>query len=42
MLLPPSAFFIIACIIWYIRRRRPEQVEQPEFEVRAESEHESR
>ena len=34
MLLPPSAFFIIAGIIWYIRRRRPEQVERPEFYVR--------
>jgi Na+-transporting NADH:ubiquinone oxidoreductase subunit D len=33
MLLPPSAFFIIAGIIWYIRRERPEQVEKPEFEL---------
>ena len=33
MLLPPSAFFIIAGIIWYIRRKRPEQVEKPEFEL---------
>ena len=32
MLLPPSAFFIIGVLIWYIRSRRPEQVEQPEFE----------
>ena len=32
MLLPPSAFFIIAGIIWYIRRKRPEQVEKPEFQ----------
>lgn len=31
MLLPPSAFFIIGGIIWYIRRKRPEQVENPEF-----------
>jgi Na+-transporting NADH:ubiquinone oxidoreductase subunit D len=34
MLLPPSAFFIIAGIIWYIRRKRPEQVEKPEFPIR--------
>jgi len=34
MLLPPSAFFIIALIIWLIRTRRPQQVEQPEFRVR--------
>jgi Na+-transporting NADH:ubiquinone oxidoreductase subunit D len=31
MLLPPSAFFIIGGIIWFIRRKRPEQVESPEF-----------
>jgi len=35
MLLPPSAFFIIGGIIWFIRRRRPQQVEQPEFGLRA-------
>ena len=35
MLLPPSAFFIIGGIIWFIRRRRPQQVEQPEFSLRA-------
>ena len=34
MLLPPSAFFIIGGIIWYIRRKRPQQVEQPEFTLR--------
>ena len=33
MLLPPSAFFIIACIIWYIRRKRPEQIEKPQFKI---------
>ena len=33
MLLPPSAFFIIGGIIWYIRRRRPQQVEKPEFRL---------
>lgn len=38
MLLPPSAFFIIAGIIWYIRRKRPEQLEQPEFQSRIEPE----
>jgi len=36
MLLPPSAFFIIGGLIWYIRRRRPRQVEEPEFTLRAE------
>ncbi len=34
MLLPPSAFFIIGGIIWYIRRKRPQQVEKPEFTMR--------
>jgi Na+-transporting NADH:ubiquinone oxidoreductase subunit D len=38
MLLPPSAFFIIGGIIWFIRRRRPQQVEQAEFSLRARSE----
>jgi Na+-transporting NADH:ubiquinone oxidoreductase subunit D len=28
LLLPPSAFFIIGCIIWLIRIYRPEQVEK--------------
>lgn len=37
MLLPPSAFFIIACIIWFIRRRRPEQIEKPEFQIRVKA-----
>lgn len=34
MLLPPSAFFIIGGIIWFIRRKRPQQVEEPEFSLR--------
>ena len=34
MLLPPSAFFIIGGIIWFVRRRRPRQVELPEFSLR--------
>jgi len=38
MLLPPSAFFIIGGIIWYIRRRRPQQVEKPEFTLRESGE----
>ncbi len=38
MLLPPSAFFIIAGIIWFIRRKRPEQVEKPAFHIRVENE----
>jgi Na+-transporting NADH:ubiquinone oxidoreductase subunit D len=36
MLLPPSAFFIIGGIIWLIRRRRPRQVEKPEYSLRAD------
>lgn len=28
LLLPPSAFFIIGCVIWLIRTYRPEQVEK--------------
>jgi Na+-transporting NADH:ubiquinone oxidoreductase subunit D len=32
MLLPPSAFFIIGLLIWAIRRRKPDQVEKPDFE----------
>lgn len=35
MLLPPSAFFIIGGIIWFIRRKRPQQVEKAEFALRA-------
>ena len=31
MLLPPSAFFIIGFLIWIIRSRKTEQVEQPDF-----------
>jgi Na+-transporting NADH:ubiquinone oxidoreductase subunit D len=38
MLLPPSAFFIIAGIIWYIRHKHPTQVEKPEFSARFEAE----
>ncbi len=32
MLLPPSAFFIIGFLIWAIRKRKPDQVEKPDFE----------
>jgi Na+-transporting NADH:ubiquinone oxidoreductase subunit D len=32
LLLPPSAFFIIGFLIWVIRSRKREQVEQPDFE----------
>ena len=32
MLLPPSAFFIIGFLIWLVRSRKPEQVEQPDFD----------
>ena len=38
MLLPPSAFFIIGGIIWFVRRRRPQQVEKPEFSLRPREE----
>lgn len=38
MLLPPSAFFIIGGLIWLIRRRRPQQVEQAEFSLRSKPE----
>jgi Na+-transporting NADH:ubiquinone oxidoreductase subunit E len=38
MLLPPSAFFIIGGIIWLIRRRRPQQVEKPDFSLQDERE----
>lgn len=33
LLLPPSAFFIIGFLIWVIRSRKKEQVEQPDFET---------
>ena len=42
MLLPPSAFFIIGGIIWFIRRKRPEQVENPEFTVNPDEQAESK
>ncbi len=38
MLLPPSAFFIIGVIIWVIRSKRPNQVEQPEYRIQREAE----
>ena len=31
-MLPPSAFFIIGFMIWYLRRTKPEQVEKLDFE----------
>jgi Na+-transporting NADH:ubiquinone oxidoreductase subunit D len=31
MLLPPSAFFIIGLLIWWLRSWKSEQVEEPEF-----------
>jgi Na+-transporting NADH:ubiquinone oxidoreductase subunit D len=42
MLLPPSAFFIIGCIIWIIRARRPEQVDRSEFQINATVQEERR
>lgn len=37
MLLPPSAFFLIAMIIWLIRSRKTEQQEQAEFQINDET-----
>ena len=42
MLLPPSAFFIIGVIIWVIRSKRPNQVEQPEYRIHGEAEGDGR
>lgn len=33
MLLPPSAFFIIAMIIWAIRSWKPQQIEAPDYQI---------
>jgi Na+-transporting NADH:ubiquinone oxidoreductase subunit D len=33
MLLAPSAFFIIGLAIWGLRAWKPEQVEDPEYEI---------
>ena len=33
MLLSPSAFFLIGLFIWAIRAWKPEQVEEPEYEI---------
>jgi Na+-transporting NADH:ubiquinone oxidoreductase subunit D len=38
MLLPPSAFFIIGFLIWAIRTRRTEQVEESEFRIQTAGE----
>ena len=38
LLLPPSAFFIIGLIIWVLRSLNPEQVEENEFKIKANSE----
>jgi Na+-transporting NADH:ubiquinone oxidoreductase subunit D len=35
MLLPPSAFFIIALLIWVIRSFRKQQVENPDYQIHA-------
>ncbi|WP_339756572.1 NADH:ubiquinone reductase (Na(+)-transporting) subunit D [uncultured Hoeflea sp.] len=35
MQLAPSAFFILGLLVWLVRILRPEQVEQPEFRLRA-------
>jgi Na+-transporting NADH:ubiquinone oxidoreductase subunit D len=36
MLLPPSAFFIIAGIIWYLRREKPESADEVETQKAGE------
>jgi len=36
MLLPPSAFFLIGVIIWWIRSKKPDQVERPEYGIQEE------
>jgi len=33
MLLPPSAFFIIGLLIWAVRSWKPEQVENPDYQI---------
>ncbi len=33
MLLAPSAFFIVGALVWVVRNRRPEQFEEPEFQI---------
>jgi Na+-transporting NADH:ubiquinone oxidoreductase subunit D len=33
LLLPPSAFFIIAMLIWLVRTWKPEQQEKSEFKI---------
>ncbi|MGE4532770.1 MULTISPECIES: NADH:ubiquinone reductase (Na(+)-transporting) subunit D [Halomonas] len=38
LLLPPSAFFIIGMIIWVLRSLNPEQVEENEFRMKANTE----
>ncbi|WP_227428823.1 NADH:ubiquinone reductase (Na(+)-transporting) subunit D [Psychrobacter sp. I-STPA6b] len=37
LLLPPSAFFIIALFITLVRLKKPEQVEEPEFVIKPQS-----
>ena len=38
-LLPPSSFFIIGFLIWWIRAIRPSQTEAPDFELKTHSAH---
>ncbi|MDY7115257.1 NADH:ubiquinone reductase (Na(+)-transporting) subunit D [Halomonas sp. SSL-5] len=38
LLLPPSAFFIIGMFIWVLRSLNPEQVEENEFKMKANTE----
>ena len=38
LLLPPSAFFLIVMIIWVLRSLNPEQVEENEFKIKANTE----
>lgn len=36
LLLPPSAFFIIGLLIWFIRTIKPAQVEEPSYKIHEE------
>ncbi|MEM9224645.1 MAG: NADH:ubiquinone reductase (Na(+)-transporting) subunit D [Pseudomonadota bacterium] len=39
LLLPPSAFFVIGCLIWLFRSIKPEQVEQREYKIQTVGAH---
>ncbi|MEM1361969.1 MAG: NADH:ubiquinone reductase (Na(+)-transporting) subunit D [Pseudomonadota bacterium] len=39
LLLPPSAFFVIGCLIWAFRTWKPQQVEKREFTIQTAEAH---